>query len=164
MEKVIMKHQEGNESFFGFDNIKDYCCTLFTSNNTPFISFISFIGALNGFITKYIYNTPEAVYALLTLILFDTFTGSLRAIKTGNFTSKRFARFLLILFSYMLLLAVSFNLAKATVLFIWLPSFLFFGFSSVLLISILENLSELKIIPKKFVDKIKKMIEGKLWN
>lgn len=153
-----MEKHQGNNCWLGFESVKDYRNTLISFNHLFLISFISFLGALNGFITEYIYDTPQAVYSLFGMIILDTLTGSLRALKKGNFTSNKFSRFILILFSYMSLLAISFNLAKSTFLFIWLPSFLFFGFSSVLLISILENLSELKIIPKKFVDKFKDKI------
>ena len=156
-----MKHAKGNDTFFGFCSIKDYTQTLFSFNYISLVGFVSLLGGINGFITKYIYDTPVAIYTLVSLIMMDTLTGALRAIKSGHFTSKRFSRFLLILFSYIMLLAISFNLAKSTILFVWLPSFLYFGFCSVLLISLLENLTELNAIPKKLADKIKKIIDSK---
>ncbi len=126
--------------------------TLF--NNAALIGFIS------TFITGYIYETAGAIYFLLFLLGCDLLTAVMRSIKDKSFSSRRLPRIFVTMISYCLCLSIGFNAAKFSPLLNFLPSTLLFAFYSVLIVSIFENLVQLKILPakifKNILNKIKK--------
>ena len=148
-------------SVVGFDSIKDYSDTAFAPTSGKFLFFASVIGGLSSFITSYIYDSAPAVYFLLAMIALDAVTGIVNALRKGIFSSKRLPRILGIMVSYTLILGMSWNLAKYTPELATLPGLVYFGFVSVLGVSVIENLSEMGLIPKSVSDKFMSIVKKK---
>lgn len=116
------------------------------------------IGGITAFITSYIYDDAQAIYVLMGMVVFDSVTGIMKAIKNGTFSSAKLPRILVIMLTYVSLLSLGWNLSKVNDLFTWVPGTLYFGFVTTLSISIIENLHQLKVIS----DNVYNYIQNKL--
>lgn len=142
------KMQKDNELMLGYSNVGD----LFNSVFGLKLFIINIVGALAAatttFITKYVWDDATAIYMMLALIIADALTGVLKAIRNKTFSSSRLPRILVIMVIYTSLLGLSWNVAKLSPFYAWLPPFLYGGFITTLLVSIFENLNQLGLIPK----------------
>lgn len=135
-----------NNLMLGYSCGGDLCDSAFGLNHYMTNLILASIGAITSFITSYIYDDAQAIYVLISMILFDSITGIMKAIKRKTFSSARLPRILVIMIIYVSLLSIGWNLAKINDLFVWVPGCLYFGFITTLTVSIIENLHELRII------------------
>lgn len=142
-------------TFFGFSSIGDYLGSLFGVKYAYVNTIGATLVALTSFITGWIYDEPASVYTLWVLMFADWGTGIYKAIKTKTFTSSRLFRMPLYFISTTFLLAISWHIGKAQYIFEIIPSFVLGGFYSVYLISLIENLGELNLLPKRMVSALK---------
>ena len=118
-------------------------------------------GTLGLFIEDYIWNDRQAIYFLWLLLLVDLITGVAKAyFIEKRFTSRRLPRWGGVVFSYMVLLWATHNMAKfAPDFFSFLPTGLYGLFLLTQLRSIWENLTKLKLLQGPIVDKINRFFK-----
>jgi phage-related holin len=151
-----------NKLILGFSGLKDLASCLFGVKNL-FFNFITItIATLTTFITEYIWDDAKAVYFMLFLIAIDAATGIWKAYTFKRFSSSRLPRIFVISIIYVLMLAISWNSAKYSELFLWLPSMVYGGLMGTLIVSIYENFAELGYLPKGLLYDIKDRIKDKL--
>lgn len=156
--KEVKMQNKDNHLMIGFANLHDLATSAFGLKSSVITFMISLFGALTAFITTYIYDDAKAVYTLLALIGLDAFTGIIKSIKNKTFSSARLPRILVIIIVYMSLLGIGWSLSKISSFYLWIPSALYFGFVTTLMISIVENLNQLGLIS----DGIFNAIKGKI--
>ncbi len=149
--KDLFKH-------FGFNDQQDLITSIIGLKSLIFNFFIAFIAAMSTFITGYMYDTPTAIYTLQFLMLVDQITGMAVAIKEKNFESRKVARMILFFLTVSLSIGIAFNLAKANIIFYFLPSLLYGGFASTYFISLLENFAKLGYMPDALYQFIKEKL------
>jgi phage-related holin len=149
-----------NKLILGFESTSELFSSILGLKN----SFINFIlaacTALTSFITQYIWDDASAVYFLLFLILIDAGTGVWKSIRHRSFSSSKLPRVLVISIIYVLMLAISWNAAKHSELFIWLPGMVYGGLIGTPLVSIYENFAELGYVPKGLIYDIKEKLKN----
>jgi phage-related holin len=144
-----------DKRFLGFDSVLDFAYSLF-GLKTPVFNFImAVLFGISGFVTNYVYDSFEAVYLLWILMFIDWITGVLKSMKLKSFVSHRLYRMPLYFLATTVILALGWNMAKYSIVFIPVPGFIIGGFYSVYFISILENLGELELLPKSMVKALK---------
>lgn len=144
------------KNFLGFYSISDFLNSLFRVYDWSTNSFIALIGALTTFITGYMWDTPEAVYTLWILMTADWITGIYKSAKKKEFVSYKLFRMPLYFVATSFVLAISWWIAKGSIVFSLLPGLVMAGFYSVYFISLLENLGEIGLLPKTLVSVLKK--------
>ena len=148
-----------NKLILGFENTKELFSSILGLKNS-FINFLlAMITASSSFITQYIWDDATAVYFMLFLIVVDASTGIWKSIKYRTFSSSKLPRVLVISIIYVLMLAISWNAAKHSTLFIWLPGLVYGGLIGTPLVSIYENFAELGYVPKGLLYDIKEKIK-----
>lgn len=148
-----------NKLILGFENAKELFSSILGLKNY-FVNFIlAMITASSSFITQYIWDDASAVYFMLFLIIIDASTGIWKSIKNRTFSSSKLPRVLVISIIYVLMLAISWNAAKHSTLFIWLPGMVYGGLIGTPLVSIYENFAELGYVPKGLLYDIKEKIK-----
>lgn len=148
-----------NKLILGFENTKELFSSILGLKNS-FINFLlAMITASSSFITQYIWDDATAVYFMLFLIVVDASTGIWKSIKYRTFSSSKLPRVLVISIIYVLMLAISWNAAKHSTLFIWLPGMVYGGLIGTPLVSIYENFAELGYVPKGLLYDIKEKIK-----
>lgn len=150
-----MKKGEVN-NFLGFTSVQDFTGSLFNPSDWVINGVFSGIAALITLISGYIYDSADAVYTLWALMAFDWLTGIARAIKLKELISFKLFRMPIYFIATSLILGLSWWMAKSSTLFLLLPGIVLGGFYSVYFISLLENLSDLQLLPKKLVYIIKR--------
>lgn len=110
------------------------------------------IGAITAFVSNWIYDSPEAYYALIGLIFADHFSGMYLAFKHDRFETRKATRIFWTLCSHTALLIFGCNLAKGSVALFWLDESIFVPLCLVNLISLVKNLSLLGWIKKDFAN------------
>ena len=149
-----------NRLILGFDNLKELFDSILGLKNS-FINFLlATITASTSFVTEYIWDDASAVYFMLFLIVTDACTGIWKSIKNRTFSSSKLPRVLVISIIYVLMLAISWNAAKHSTLFIWLPGMVYGGLIGTPLVSIYENFAELNYVPKGLLYDIKEKIKN----
>ena len=145
-----MERNKLNTLFVGFDSISDFVSTMVGWKNANINVVIAMLAGVSTFITDYIWDDASAVFFMVFLIMVDFITGVIKSIysKPKTFSSARLPRAFVILLSYCLLLCIGWNAAHYSILFIWLPGVIWGGLISTLILSIIENLIQLKIIDK----------------
>jgi phage-related holin len=166
-KKECMQNKD-NHLMLGYESANDLLNSVFGLKLSAINFMASILGILTTFITSYIYDDAKAVYTLLSLIILDSFTGILKALKNKTFSSSRLPRILVIMVIYMSLLGIGWNLSKVSDFYYWIPSALYFGFVTTLVVSIIENLNQLGLISdsvynviKNKIDLLQKFIFGK---
>lgn len=143
------------KSFFGFTSVQDFGVSLF-GLKTPIVNFgIGLVYSLSAFIAGWVYNEPSAIYTLWVLMLADWITGIIKSCKNKTFTSSRLFRMPLYFLATTFVISISWNIANNHILFTLVPSFILGGFYSVYLVSLIENLGELNLLPKRMVNALK---------
>lgn len=144
------------KNFLGFTSIADFTGSLFNVGDWATNGVFSGIAALITLISGYIYDSPDAVYTLWILMIIDWITGISRAIKFKELTSYKLFRMPLYFVATSVILSLSWWIAKGSPIFTLLPGIVLGGFYSVYFISLLENLSDLNLLPKQLVYVIEK--------
>jgi len=143
------------KTFFGFTCLNDFFSSLL-GYKTPLLNItFGFIFSLTSFIANWVYDEPYAIYTLWVLMFCDWGTGIIKSFKNKNFTSSRLFRMPLYFVATTFLIAMSFHIAKYQILFHIVPSFILGGFYSVYFVSLIENLGELELLPKRMVSALK---------
>lgn len=150
--------QKNNHLMLGFFSWDELLSKITGTKQMLFNFFASLMAMTTTFINNYVWDDAKAIYFLLCLIIFDALTGISKAIKNKMFSSSRLPRILVIMVIYTALLAMSWNVSKFSPFYFWLPGMLYGGFVATLIVSIFENLHELKIVP----DRIYNVISSKL--
>ena len=156
IEKTIM--QKDNNLMLGYENSHDLLSSIFGLKLVAANAIVAFVASTTTFITDYIWDDAKSVYILLMLIAVDALTGIFKAIKANNFSSSKLPRILVIMVAYTTLLSLAWNISKGSPIYAFLPAVLYGGFVSTLIISIFENLHQLKWIP----DNIYNLVKNKL--
>ena len=150
--------QKNNHLILGFDSLSDFFNTLLGLKNYMINTTVTCIAVLTTFITSYIWDSSSAVYFMLFLVGIDAITGIAKAIKKKIFSSSRLPRILVIMLSYCIMLAISWNAARYSFMFKPLPPIVYGGLISTLIISIFENFAILGIIEKELFFSIKNKV------
>jgi len=144
-----------DKTFFGFHSTTDFLSSLFGMKTPLFNVTIGLLFSLSTFIGTWVYDEPYAIYTLWVLMFADWGTGIFKACRFKIFTSSRLFRMPLYFLATTFLIAMSYNIAKYHILFTIVPSFILGGFYSVYFISLIENLGELDVLPKRMVNALK---------
>lgn len=155
-----LKMQKDNHLMLGFANFGDFLQSLLGLKNTLLNFIFGFLAVLPTFISSYIYDDYKAVYFMYTLVIIDASTGILRAFKNKTFSSSRLPRIFVITLCYTVMLAMSWNAAKFSSMFLYLPGFIYGGLIATLLISVFENFMLLGLINKQIYFSIKNKLLG----
>ena len=147
-----------NHLMIGYSSLHDLLYSVFGFKTSVFTFLVSFFAGLTAFLTSYVYDDAKAIYTLVAMIGLDAFTGILKSIKHKTFSSARLPRILVIVVLYLSLLGVGWNLSKISSFYVWIPSTLYFGFVTTLVVSIIENMHQLGLIS----DGVYKTIFGKI--
>lgn len=136
----------------GFDNINDYLSTIFITKYKILTFFSILFGA---FQMNYLWRDKNEIIFLWILLICDLLTGVFKSIKLKTFTSSKLPRWAGISFTYTLLLMLSHNMAKYSVVFEFLPGALYTLFCAVLFVSLVENLNAVGFLNIKVYEYIK---------
>jgi hypothetical protein len=147
--------EEATSGFIGFSSPLDFFNSLVGTKSWLINGFTAFFAGVTSFITSYIWDDPTAVYTLWSLMLADWATGIIKACINKRFVSFKIWRMPLYFIATSYLLHISWYMAKGNGLFIFLPGLVIGGFYSVYFISLLENLGDINLLPKKLVRTLK---------
>ena len=157
IEKTIM--QKENDLMLGYANFHDLISSIFGLKLAAINFIAAMIAMFTTFITNYVWDDARAIYILLVLILVDALTGISKAIKAKTFSSAKLPRILVIMVAYTTLLGVTWNVSKVSPFYAFLPAVLYGGFVSTLIVSIFENLHQLKWIPDNIYNLVMTKLE-----
>lgn len=146
-----------NKNFLGFESFDDFFGSLFGYKTIFFNAFIAFVAYLSSFITNFIWDSAGAVYTLWFIMCVDWFTGLSYAFKSKKYESWKNLRMPIYFVCTSLLLSMSWNMSKNSVIYYPLPSLVYGGFLAVYFSSVIENMSKLDWLPQK----IAKLIDEK---
>lgn len=151
-----------NKLILGFSSLREFFECLVGIKSFVFNGTVALVTMFTSFITHYIWNDAQAVYFMLFLIGVDALTGIWKAYVYKTFSSSRLPRIFVISTIYVLMLAISWNAAIYSSLFVWLPGMVYGGLIGTLIVSIYENLAQLGYLPKGLLYDIKDKIKEKL--
>lgn len=137
-----------NDKILGFSSFSEFFQCLLGLKSIFINSLFALATTITSFITNYVWDDAKAVYFLVFIIALDASTGIWKAIHYKTFRSAKLPRIFVIATIYVLMLSVSWNSAKFSPLFLWLPGAVYGGLLGTQLVSIYENLSELGYLPK----------------
>ena len=163
MSRSIINNNGNSKHLMGYDSLTDFFNTNLGFSSLKFNSLMAIILSISGFITNYIYDSYQAVYFMVFLLMIDSITGIWKAIKKGIFSSRKMPRVLLTMVFYVLLLSISWNAAKYSDLFNWLPGLMYGGLISTSMVSIMENIHELGFLPNSIYTILKQRLKIKSW-
>ena len=150
----------------GFENMQDWteACMGAKFKVLSLISFLSF-ASISGFIERNMWQDPQEIYFLITLIGIDLFTGVWKSIKNGKtdptkkFRSRRISRTVGKSITYAIMLYMAFNMDKSMhAAFFWMPYGFLGMFYATEAWSIIENLSELGFLSKDMIKVLKEKL------
>lgn len=164
----------------GFNSPSDFLGTIFGAKAFMFNIWLSGVAALTTFITDYVWDSSHAVYALLSLMIFDWVLGVYLSVRATmllrycgdqlseekkieynrrRFSSKKFPRIFVAIIISFWLLSVAWNLSKASLFFVWLPGVIYGGFTGTYVISMWENLTEMGFFSKEILILVKEKLD-----
>jgi hypothetical protein len=158
--KIGSHIQKNNHLMLGFISWHELFDKIIGIKQSVFNFFIAMAAITTTFINNYVWDDAKAIYFMLFLISFDAATGIYKSIKNKTFSSSRLPRILVIMVIYTTLLAISWNISKFSPFYYWLPGALYGGFIATLIVSIFENLHELKMIPDRVYTLVKTKLEA----
>jgi hypothetical protein len=147
--------EEATSGFIGFSSPLDFFHSLVGAKNWVFNGFTAFIAGLASFVTNYIWDDSTAVFTLWSLMLADWATGIIKSCVNKRFVSFKIWRMPLYFVATSYILHISWYMAKGNAIFSFLPGIVIGGFYSVYFISLLENLGDINLLPKKLVSVLK---------
>lgn len=150
--------KNNHKAFLGYDSITDFIYTNLGLSSVKLNTLFAFIATITSFVTDYIWDDARSYYFLVFCLGIDFLTGILKSIQNKTFSSKRIPRMFVTVLFYSLMLALSWNAAKSSDLFFWLPSAIFAGFLSTTLVSIFENIYAIGFLPKSIYDVLKQRL------
>lgn len=150
-----------NKLILGFGDFKELTTSALGLKSSFLNCCMGAIAAITTFITNYIWDDASAVYFMFFLILMDAITGVWKSIKFKTFRSSKIPRILVLSILYVVMLAISWNAANYSNLFMWLPGLVYGGLIGTQIVSIYENIAELGYLPKGLLYQIKNKIKNK---
>lgn len=138
----------------GFIDGNDFFSTLLGSASAKIVGIMATIGGIISACSGYVYSDKNAIYFLAVLLMLDALTGIANSFYHKTFASQRLPRVLGVAVSYFLLLSIATQAAKVNEALTFLPGSLYLGFVTVILVSLVENLGEMGLLPKSLVKKI----------
>jgi len=147
--------EEAASGFIGFTSPLDFAYSLVGAKNWTINAFFAFTGGLTTFVTNYIWDDPIAVYTLWSLMFADWISGIAKGVINKRFVSFKIWRMPLYFVATSYILHISWYMAKSNGLYTYLPAIVICGFYSVYFVSLLENLGDIKLLPKSLVSLLK---------
>lgn len=146
----------------GYDNAEGILSTIL-GLKVKLLALSAFtIGGVIGFVEKWIWKQPEAVLILLIIVGIDFLTGIISGIVAKDFKSKKLVRTAGKIFTYMIMLFISYNIDKyVPFIFSWFPMAMLSVFYATEAWSIIENLSSLGLLNKEIVEMLKSKLSLK---
>ncbi len=138
---------KNNKAILGYDSIVDFFYTNFGFSSIKLNIITVLIASITSFTTSYIWDDARAYYFLVFCLFIDFITGVWKAFTNKTFASKRMPRMLVTVLLYSLMLSLSWNAAKSSMMFIWLPAAMYGGFLCTTLVSIFENINTIGFLP-----------------
>lgn len=118
------------------------------------------VGAMTGIVTDWIFEPAVSFYTLIALIFADHISGIILAFKHDKFETRKALRIFWTLLSHTGLLVFATNLSKGSTALVWLNEAIFVPLVIVSLLSLVKNLSLLKMINPVFADLFYKKIDA----
>jgi phage-related holin len=146
---------EATTGFIGFTSPLDFVNSLVGTKSWILNGVTACMAGVTSFITNYIWDDPKAIFTLWSLMFADWITGILKGIINKRFVSFKIWRMPLYFIATAYLLHISWYMAKGNILYTPLPGIVIGGFYSVYFISLLENLGDIKMLPKPLVRALK---------
>lgn len=105
------------------------------------------------FVREWLYDPPAALLLIGLLILADTILGAIIAVRLNRevFSLNKFTRMWPVMLAHFTLMVLSFWLSKTESWLIHLPSFTYFFFATRNLLSVVRNMTRLKLIRAEFL-------------
>lgn len=143
-------------NFLGFTSVQDFITTLIGIKTASINALFAFIAAITTFITNYIWDDSSAIWTLWALMFADWITGIYKSVNKKEFVSYKVGRMPIYYIAISFVISISWWLAKSSLLFYPLPGIVYGGFCSVYFFSLLENLAEIRLLPKALVEALRK--------
>lgn len=147
--------QSADTGFFGFEGLDDFFNSLLGTKTWVINSIIAVIGYVTTLIAGYMWDDPNAVYLLWSIMAVDYATGIYKSKKNNRFVSYKLWRMPLYFIATTVVLAFSWHMSRMYSVFYPLPSIAMCGFYSVYFVSVLENLGEAELLPEPIVKLLK---------
>lgn len=179
-----MRMKNDEKAMLGFSSPLDFLNTLLGFKHWVINTWLAFICAFTSFVSNYVWDSPDAVYTLIALMLLDCLTGVILAIRafyylkfkserlTDNevekykkraFRSTRLPRMFVAIPLSMLMLSVAWWLSKANVIYYFLPGMVYGGLTGTYLISLIENAAEYGLFSQDIVNALKDKLNPLNW-
>ena len=147
--------EEATTGFIGFSTPLDFFNSLIGFKSWTINGSTAFIAGLTSFVTNYIWDDSTAVFTLWSLMAADWITGIAKSFINKRFVSFKIWRMPLYFIATSYLLHIAWYMAKGNEIFTFLPGIVIGGFYSVYFVSLLENLGEINLLPKRLVSALK---------
>lgn len=118
------------------------------------------LGASTGFVSDWIFDPAVSFYTLIGLIICDHISGIVLAFKNDKFETRKAIRIFWTMLSHTGLLMFATNLSKGSDALIWLNEAVFVPLVIVSMLSLVKNLSLLKVINPVFAEIFYKKIDA----
>ncbi len=173
-----------DKTIFGYTSVSDLVDSILGIKSWAINAWLAFICAFTTFVTSYVWDTPQAIYTLLALMIGDWVLGVSLALRASyllafkkkaltltqiekltkrRFSSTRAPRIFVSIVVSLFLLAISWHLAKSNIIYTFLPAFIYGGITGTYLVSLIENGAEFGLFSKEFVALLKEKLNPVNW-
>lgn len=142
--------------FLGFVSVGDFIKTLFGDLENIIKIITALTLGIITFLTNYVYEDENVIITLWILYALDFLFAFILAFRLGNIVSRRIPRIILNVTAATLLISVTWWMGKEFEGFKPLSGMVIAVFFVTQFISIVENLTELEILPEEFNRAVKK--------
>lgn len=165
MSKQLKKLHDIFLHEWGFDSFTEMVKTTFGVKSTVFIALQTSLAGLNiflAFVKEWIWDPPRAIAIIMLLIVVETVTGAVVAVKRGKeFDPKRFGSGFVVLLAHIFMMAMAHNIASVEPSLFWITNAFFGWFAMRNFLSIMKDLVFLKLLRGEFIDYIKSKLNIK---
>lgn len=150
---------------WGFESFTEMFKTAFGVKSLIFIALQASLAGLNVFLAfaqEWIWDPPKAIGIIMILIVVETVTGSIVAVKKGEeFDTKKFGSGFIVLMAHIFMMAMAHNIASVEPSLFWITNAFFGWFAMRNFLSIMKDLVFLKLLRGEFIDYIKSKLNIK---
>jgi hypothetical protein len=150
---------------WGFESVSQMVKTTFGVKSTLFIALQTSLAGFNVFMAfakEWIWDPPRAIGVIMLLIIVETITGAIVAVKSGKqFDPKKFGSGFIVLMAHVFMMAMAHNIANIEPSLFWLTNAFFGWFAMRNFLSIMKDLIFLKLVRGEFFDFIKNKLNLK---
>jgi len=143
----VFMESERTGLYFGFNNLADFTEGLVGVKSIRMQFLFSIPTGAYAFFTDYLYDDLRSYVVLLSVMLFDWFTGWAYATKSKTYLSRINYRMPIYIFMTSAILFMSHNMALSNIAYAPLPGTLYGGFLAIYFSSVLENVGKLEWLP-----------------